>query len=150
MPASSTFSTTCVRSGGGGSFCISGGVSSGTRTPSSFSIRGVSTMKMMSSTRTTSTSGVMLMSERTPPLLSTSIPIGLGLHPGSGSRGRLHGAGVGQGLVEAAFLEEEVDQLVGSVGDVDAHLFDAVGQVVVHHQGRNRDQQTEGRRDQSL
>src|SRR5438477_12297735 len=77
---------------------------------------GVTTMKMMSSTSTTSTSGVMLMSERTPPLLSTSIPIGLGLHPRSGSRGRLHGAGVGAGLVEAAFLEEEVDQLVAGVG----------------------------------
>src|ERR1700674_5078558 len=47
--------------GGTGSVC-----SSGTRTAISFSISGVSTMKMMSSTSTMSTSGVMLMSERGP------------------------------------------------------------------------------------
>src|SRR5947207_115918 len=75
MPASSTLNTTCVRSGGGGSFISSGGVSSGTRTPISFSISGVSTMKMIRSTSTTSTSGVMLMSERGPFLAPTSMPI---------------------------------------------------------------------------
>src|ERR1700758_3610001 len=74
-PLSSTLKTICVRSGGGGSFCISGGVSSGTRTPISFSISGVSTMKMISSTSTTTTSGVMLMSERGPFLAPTSIPM---------------------------------------------------------------------------
>src|SRR5438552_3320613 len=148
FPASSTLNTTCVRSGGGGSVIWSGGMSSGTRTPISFSISGVSTMKMMSSTSTTSTSGVMLMSERTPPLLPTSIPICLRLH--SRMLRGLERARVGERLVETAFLEEEVDQLVGGVGDVDGHLVDAVGQVVVHHQGRDRDEQTESGRDQRL
>ena len=75
LPASSTLKTTWVRSGGGGSVSCSGGMSSGTRTPISFSISGVSTMKMMSSTSTTSTSGVMLMSDLMAPLAPVSIPM---------------------------------------------------------------------------
>src|SRR5579859_1731238 len=75
LPASSTLNTTCVRSGGGGSTIWFGSCSSGTRTPISFSISGVSTMKMMRSTSTTSTSGVMLMSERGPFLAPTSMPM---------------------------------------------------------------------------
>src|SRR5207248_9827521 len=74
-PASSTLKMNWVRSGGGGWASSSGVGSSGTRTASSFSMSGVSTMKMMSSTRTMSTSGVMLMSERGPFFAPTSMPI---------------------------------------------------------------------------
>src|SRR5437868_13359833 len=74
-PASSTLKTYWVKSGGGGGTTSFGSGSSGTRTASSFSMSGVSTMKMMSKTSTTSTRGVMLMSERGPFLVPTSIPI---------------------------------------------------------------------------
>src|SRR3954464_13626651 len=77
---------------------------------------GVTTMKMMSSTSTTSTSGVMLMSERTPPLVPTSMLMASGLRSRSGRARRLD-AGVGERLVEAALLEEEVHQFVGGVSD---------------------------------
>src|SRR5437588_1639761 len=97
-------------------------------------------MKMMSRTSTTSTSGVMLISERTPLFAPTSIPIGyssgLRLRRARAGRGRrrrrrlLVGPRVRQRLVETAFLEEEVDQLIRRVRDVDRHLFHAVGQVV--------------------
>ena len=53
---------------------------SGTRTEISFSISGVSTMKMMSSTSTMSTSGVMLMSERGPFDVPTAAPMESGPH----------------------------------------------------------------------
>src|SRR5438067_12127842 len=84
---------------------------------------GVITMKMIRSTSTTSTSGVMLMSERTP-LLVASNPMALRLCCRGGRGGGLACARARQGLVESPFLEEEVDQLVAGVGDVDAHLFD--------------------------
>src|SRR5690242_9935260 len=110
---------------------------------------GVTTMKMMRSTSTTSTSGVMLMSERTPPLVPTSMLMASGLRSRGGRAGRLH-AGVGERLVEAALLEEEVHQLVGGVGDVHRHLLHAVGEVVEHHQRGDGDEQAEGGGDERL
>src|SRR5207237_657278 len=59
-------------------------------------------------------------------------------------------ARVRERLVEAAFLEEEVDQLVGGVGDVHRHLLHPVGEVVEHHQRRDGDQQAEGGGDERL
>src|SRR3954454_14354603 len=125
---------------------------------------GVITMKMMRRTSTTSTSGVTLMSDRTPPLVPTSIAMAgfLYLRGRRGRRarrpcrrlggGRRHlvRAGIRQRLVEAPFLEEEVDQLVRGVGDVDGHLFHAVRQVVEHHQRGNGDEEAERRRHQRL
>src|SRR5438270_506392 len=158
-PASSTLKRICKRSGGGGSTACVWSGSSGTRTAISFSSRGVSTMQMMRSTSTTSTSGVMLMSERTPLFAPMSIAMSscsLRLRrrrPDGGGRGRgwlLVGAGVRQRLVEPAFLEEEVHQLVGGVGDVDRHLLHAIGQVVEHHQRGDGHEQAEGRSHQRL
>src|SRR4051794_21661523 len=84
------------------------------------------TMKMMSRTSTPSTRGVTLMSDRTPSFVPTSIAMVGFLHLGGrrgrrarrpcgrlgGGRRHLVRAGIRQRLVEAPFLEEEVDQLV--------------------------------------
>src|SRR5712692_1964996 len=121
---------------------------------------GVTTMKMIRSTSTTSTSGVMLMSERTPDFAPMSIAMGRssglgrrrprGGGGGGGGGGLLVRARVRQRLVEPAFLEEEVDQLVGGVGDVHRHLLHPVRQVVEHHQRGDGDEQAERRGHQRL
>ena len=74
-PSSLTRSTTCCGAWSGGGGGVTSVFSSGTRTTISFSISGVSTMKMISSTSTMSTSGVMLMSLRGPLPVPTSAPM---------------------------------------------------------------------------
>src|SRR5512141_1932964 len=100
---------------------------------------GVITMKMMSSTRTTSTSGVTLMS-----LLTPLLPMSIDTIRSPSPRGLLAAHG-GLGLT---FLEEVVDELVGGVVDVDLHVLDAVRQIVEHHDGRDRHEEAEGGRDE--
>src|SRR3954447_2710190 len=64
MPSAFTVTTSWFCSDGGGVPCTS--TFGGTSTSSPICRIGVATMKMMSSTSTTSTSGVMLISDRTP------------------------------------------------------------------------------------
>src|SRR5687768_15301196 len=73
MPSRLIVITSCVCSDGGGG--VASSTFGGTSTSSPICRIGVATMKMISSTRTTSTSGVMLISERTPPPLLPPNPI---------------------------------------------------------------------------
>src|SRR5216684_2837102 len=102
---------------------------------------GVTTMKMMRSTRQTSTSGVTLMSlwslSRPPPP-----PIAIGLRPPK----RLGGAN----SCCAAPLDEVVEQLRGRVGHLDLEALDLVHEDVEKPDRRDRDEETEGRRDEGL
>src|SRR6185295_3900347 len=103
---------------------------SGSWTSTPFWSSGVTTMKMINSTRQTSTNGVTLMSPRTPTsaigccrLANLCISSPLSLH-------------------------EEVDQLRGGVRHLDLQALDAAGEVVEHPGGRNRDEQAERGGDQ--
>src|SRR3954467_8932533 len=73
MPSRRTVTTSWFCSCGGGAPCTS--TLGGTSTSSPICRIGVATMKMISSTSTTSTSGVMLISLRTPPPLLPPNPI---------------------------------------------------------------------------
>src|SRR5213592_1427257 len=84
---------------------------------------------MISSTSITSTSGVTLMSDLTPPLAPPR-SIAIGVSPrGPSLRRRL--------------LDEVVHQLRRGVVHFDVEIFDAAGQVVVEPDGRNRDDEAE-------
>src|SRR5947207_800889 len=119
----------------------------------SFSRSGVTTMKMMSSTRTTSTSGVMLMSFLTPLEPPTAIPMALC----QSSRGEL-GAPVllarrHRTAADVFLLQlggDDVEQLVRRLRDVDGAGVDPAGEVVEHHDRRDGDEEAEGRRDEGL
>src|SRR4029077_19583382 len=86
---------------------------------------GVTTMKMMSSTRQTSTSGVTLMSLLIPAIESPNRPA-------------LRRMGL------TSRLGEQVAQLRGDVVHLDPQARDAVGQDVEHPGGGNGDEKTEG------
>src|SRR6187200_2259932 len=97
--------------------------------------RGATSIMMMRSTSMTSTSGVTLISDLTPPLAPPrSIPIGnlLTVTDQAGRSGRtelppaLNCPNVLRGLPD-----EEVHQLRRRVVHLDVEVFDAAGQVVV-------------------
>src|SRR5438105_49894 len=103
---------------------------------------GVTTMKMMSSTRQTSTRGVTLMS----PLTSSGLPppapnaiVTSALPPD-----RRGGARAYASLI----LDEVVDQLRGRVRHLHVETIHFIEEVVVHPDCRNGDEQTERRGDQ--
>src|SRR5262245_2245208 len=86
---------------------------------------GVTTMKMMSSTSTTSTRGVTLMSERTLSTLTLCI----------------------QGFV---LLEEEIHELGGGVRHLDLEPLEPRREVVERHDRGDGDEDPERRRDERL
>src|SRR6476659_1688234 len=73
---------------------------------------GVTTMKMIRSTSTTSTRGVTLMSDLTLPLLSS--------------------------IGRPVLLQEEVDELGGRVGHLDLEPLQTVGEIVERHDRGDR------------
>src|SRR5205809_2421525 len=79
--------------------------------------RGATSIMMISSTSMTSTSGVTLMSDLTPPLAPPR-SIAIGVSPGGPSLRR-------------RLLDEVVHQLRRGVVHFDVEIFDAAGQVVV-------------------
>src|SRR3954466_9339395 len=115
-------------------FCPSGILSgcevSGRVTATPFCNIGVTTMKMISSTRQTSTRGVTLMSLRT-----SLTSVGL-LCLGS--------------MLAPLALHEEVDQLGRGVGHLDLQPLENVGEVVEHPGRRNGDAEAEGGGDERL
>src|SRR5579863_2163210 len=99
------------------SFFLSWWDVTGSSTATPRAIMGVMTMKMMSSTSTTSTSGVTLISARTPPLTCRreARRRGRGGSPGFGGRG-----GRGRTMVLGGVaLEDAVHELGGGLVDVD-------------------------------
>src|SRR5438093_6548998 len=97
---------------------------------------GVTTMKMIRSTRTTSTRGVTLMSDLTLPLPPpTDMPMS---RPSLPCRRVL------------AHLQEEVDQLGSGVRHLDLEALHPGLEVVVGHDGRYRHEQPERRLDEHL
>src|SRR5262245_40938462 len=107
---------------------FSGLAVSGSMTSWPFRSSGVTTMKMISRTRQTSTSGVTLMSaliefSLEPPALADCIR-------------------------SAVLLDEEVDQLGGRVRHLHAEAVEHVGEGVVDPRRRDGDEQAERRRDE--
>src|SRR5690242_5335408 len=97
-------------------------------------------MKMISSTRQTSTSGVTLMSLRIFPLSApTSIARSFPIESGE------LGAGFG-----SAPLHEIVQQLRGRIRHFDLEALDLVHEVVEHPDRRDGDEESESRRDEGL
>src|ERR1700689_822732 len=90
---------------------------------------GVTTMKMISSTKQTSTSGVTLIWLRT-----SMIIFGL----------------TRRGSIPAPLLHEEVAQLGSGVRHLDLQPLELVGEVVEHPGRWNGDAEAEGRRHQGL
>src|SRR3954454_16814380 len=100
--------------------------------------RGATSIMIMRSTSMTSTSGVTLISDLTPPLAPPrSIPIGK-----SPIDSRAYGQrGAGRGVPRRhptrirallrGLTDKEVDELGGRVVHLDVEIFDASGQVVV-------------------
>src|ERR1700722_6233953 len=98
---------------------------------------GAVTMKMMSSTRTTSTSGVMLISAsevRVWPVLAVKATCGLPLHC----------------FLFGADLFQAVEQLAGEVVHAGAKLTQRCGELVIGDDGGDGDQQTGGGGDEGL
>src|SRR5690242_2148870 len=93
------------------------------------------TMKMISSTSTTSTSGVMLMVAC--------------ILAGSPSRMRHLGL-VHLRHPELRYLEQAVHQLGRSSVHLNVEILDLAGKVIERDYGRDRDEDTERRRDQGL
>src|SRR6185295_17650370 len=92
-----------------------------------FCSRGVTTMKMISSTRQTSTRGVTLMSPRTPLVPKMSALL----------------ARLGRNIAGPLLLHEEVDQLRGGVRHLDLQALDPAGEVVEHPGGRDGHEEAE-------
>src|SRR5260221_4766261 len=125
--------------------CGFGFVVFGRLTSGPFRICGAITMKMISSTSTTSTSGVMLMVAC--------------ILPGSPSRigrpflfdpGRLDFIHFDVKLLELWYFEQAVHKLGRSPIHFDMESLKFAREVVEGDNGRNCDEQTEGRRDQGL
>ena len=121
----------------------------GSLTSTPFCNSGATSIMMMSSTSMTSTSGVTLMSDLTPPLAPpTSIDIA---NSPDATVSRLEACGVelpSRSLGPHAdllrrLLDEVVDQLRRRVVHLDVEVLDAAGQVVVEPHRRDRDDQPE-------
>src|SRR5580765_8356295 len=95
--------------------------------------RGATSIMMMRSTSMTSTSGVTLISDLTPPFAPPrSIAIGQSPIESRAYNSSLRG-----------LPDEEVDQLRRGVVHFDVEVFDAAGEVVVEPHRRNRDDEPE-------
>src|SRR2546428_3688115 len=105
-------------------FAVSGKLTSGP-----FSMWGAMTMKMIRSTSTTSTSGVTLMADWVLP----------------GLTGRM-----GRPRDRFRYLEQEVHELGRSLVHLDLELVEPARELVEGHDGRDRDEDAESRRDQGL
>src|SRR5215831_20118639 len=106
---------------------------------------GVMTMKMISSTSITSTMGVTLMLEFTfEPSSRTAIPISNYLHRTS-KFGDCDLTELRLPANRSATLQEVVNQLAGAVVHFHVEGFHLAGEVVEHHDGGNRDEQSDGR-----
>src|SRR6185436_721990 len=112
-------------------------------------ISGVTIMKMISSTIITSIIGVTLMSDLTAVPPAPPLPVDM--------------ATAGHRLLGLEFLGEDrtpelaphaldevIDQLFRGVRHLDGEVLDLGGEVVVGPHRRDRDHQTEGRRDERL
>src|SRR5215831_9187625 len=106
---------------------------------------GAMSIMMMSSTNMTSTSGVTLISDLTPPFAPpTSIAMGKPLDCGIAESGNC-GVSIPQFRNQQIFnclrrlLDEVVDQLRRGVIHFDVEVLDAAGEVVVEPHGRDRD-----------
>src|SRR5690242_9685175 len=125
--------------------CEFGFVVFGRLTSGPFRICGAITIKMISSTSTTSTSGVMLMAAR----------IGVG-SPSRISRAflfdlrRLNFIHFDVQPFELRYFEQTVYELGASPIHFDMESLDLARKVVEGHDGRKRDEDTQGRRDQRL
>src|SRR5215510_2637109 len=98
----------------------------GSCTAGPFWSMGVTTMKMISSTRTTSTSGVTLISDFTASALMTLC------------------------MRRLVLLQEEVHELRGGVGHLDLEALEPGREVVERHDRGDRDEEPERGRDQRL
>src|SRR6476661_6616953 len=125
--------------------CEFGFVVFGRLTSGPFRICGAITMKMISSTSTTSTSGVMLMTAC--------------ILPGSPSRicraflfdlRHLDFIHFGVKPLELRYFEQAVDELGRSPIHLDMESLKLAREVVEGYDGRNCDEDTEGRRDQGF
>src|SRR5262245_42136380 len=96
---------------------------------------GVTTMKMISSTSTTSTRGVTLISFLTP--LPEPPPIAMATIP-SGGR---FGLGGDDAAMRPEALRDDVEELVRGLRDVDRARVDPPGEEVERHDGRDGDEQ---------
>src|ERR1035437_2013801 len=102
---------------------------------------GVMTMKMMSNTSITSTMGVTLMLELTfLPSARTDIAITFNLLQTGASA---NGFTLSSSPANRAAFEEVVDQLAGAVVHFHVEGFHLVSEVVEHHDGRNRDEESD-------
>src|SRR5437016_4211503 len=108
-------------------------------------ICGAITMKMISSTSTTSTSGVMLM----PACILGGSPSRIG-RTFLFSLRRLDFIHFGVKPLELRYLEQAVDELGRSPIHFDMESLKLAREVVEGYDGRNSDEDTEGRRDQGL
>src|SRR5262245_12972619 len=119
--------------------CSTGFVVSGRSTSGPLPICGAITMKMISSTSTTSTSGVMLMAAC--------------ILPGSPScidRPALDARHLGVPDLELRNLEQAVHQLRGGPVDLDVDVLELAGELVEGDDRRDRDEAAQRRRDQGL
>src|SRR5579859_6788862 len=107
---------------------------------------GVTTMKMISSTSTTSTSGVTLISERTPPAPTYPTRRLWILWPRRfffvGAADVVEGAAMLLGV--APLAQHVADQLRRHVVHVDDERLDGVGEVVERHDRRDGDGEADG------
>src|SRR5689334_3239954 len=125
--------------------CEFGFVVFGRLTSGPFRICGAITMKMISSTSTTSTSGVMLMAA----FIGVGSPSRIG-RPFLLDRRRLDLSLFEVKPLELRYFEQAVHKLRRNTIHFDMESLDLAGEVVEGNDGRNCDENTEGRRDQGL
>src|SRR6266852_3973993 len=116
----------------------------GRLTSGPFRICGAITMKMISSTSTTSTSGVMLMAA----LIGVGSPSRIG--PFLFDRWRLDFSRFDVKLLELRYFEQAVHELGRSPIHFDMESLHLARELVEGDDGRNCDEDTQGRRDQGL
>src|SRR5206468_593823 len=125
--------------------CAFGFVVFGRLTSGPFRICGAITMKMISSTSTTSTSGVILMDACS---LAGS-PRRIGRRSLLDHRG-LEFGDFDVNHLELRYFEQAVHELSRSPVHLDMESLDLAREVVEGDDGRDRDEDTQGRRDQGL
>src|SRR6187401_2059784 len=131
----------------------SGSVVSGRVTSTPCCSIGVTTMKMISRTRQTSTRGVTLISLRTlkspePTLWENPKAIGQSLRAADSAYAGILLAH--RGLGAALLLDEEVEKLRRRVRHLDLEPLERIGEVVEHPRRRDGHEQAERRGDEGL
>src|SRR5918993_4162489 len=142
-PSALTATTVC--SCVSGLSCVLVAVGSFTSTP--FWSIGAMIIMMISRTSMTSTSGVTLMSDLTPPLPPRFIAMARYSHRGNRA-GHERPARCRSCL--RGLLDEVVHQFGGRVVHLDVEVIETAGEVIVKPHGGDRHQQPEGRFDQRL